>query len=306
MTTDHPVRRLLARLCSAETMQRIVDPTLADMRVEGYRWRGYIALVRALALHAVVSVPESCFRLYHDDQRALPRMLALSFVTAVTAAIPLVALSFRRELRSLEIIALLMPQALALTIPAALLVAIPVALHNVTLTRRLRGRAIVVLVFFVALTGVVMDRVMPHANQAFRELTAGHPLPRGANETALATLQRQIAELKTRRGGETLVRQTEYVLHLRIALMCAPLPLGILALALSATRSGRQRPWLAAGLGLVSYFLTLYPLEFLAEQLLTATTVPPPVLAWMPMTGIALVAAAIYLRDLPHTAESCA
>jgi hypothetical protein len=42
MTSNHPLRRLLARVCSPETMSRIVDPVFADMRREDGRvtWRG--------------------------------------------------------------------------------------------------------------------------------------------------------------------------------------------------------------------------------------------------------------------------
>ena len=50
MTIDHPVRRLLARVCSPDTLARVVDPTLADLRWESGRLtcRGYLTLAKAL------------------------------------------------------------------------------------------------------------------------------------------------------------------------------------------------------------------------------------------------------------------
>jgi hypothetical protein len=49
MTAAHPVRRWLARVCSAETMPHLVDPTLGDMRFERRAvWRGCLTLTRAL------------------------------------------------------------------------------------------------------------------------------------------------------------------------------------------------------------------------------------------------------------------
>ena len=56
MTRDHPLRRALARFCSADTMSRIVDPIFADMRFEDGRAtvRGSASLTRALTLHAVM------------------------------------------------------------------------------------------------------------------------------------------------------------------------------------------------------------------------------------------------------------
>jgi hypothetical protein len=52
MTSDHPLRRALARLCSADTMSRIVDPIFADMRFEDGRasLRGCASLTGALTL----------------------------------------------------------------------------------------------------------------------------------------------------------------------------------------------------------------------------------------------------------------
>src|SRR3954470_24584992 len=132
-------RRLLAQFCSAETMTRIVDPTLADARFEDGRltWRGCLTLVRALGAHAVVSAPGFVARSWRDDQHAVPRFLALSLSTAVVTALPFVMVPFLGTLRNafmeervagvvpraahtVQMFLLLMPQALAITVPAAL------------------------------------------------------------------------------------------------------------------------------------------------------------------------------------------
>ena len=59
--TAERIRRVLARVCPPEMMTRIVDPILADMRWERDRpsWLGYVALVKALAVHAVISIPDA-------------------------------------------------------------------------------------------------------------------------------------------------------------------------------------------------------------------------------------------------------
>src|SRR5258708_38082552 len=104
MTSDHPVRRLLASICSTEPMDRVVDPTLADMRWERGRpaWLGYVALVRALALHGVTSIPGAAARICREDERAVPSAAAWSLVGALIAAIPLVALPLVDALRGLN------------------------------------------------------------------------------------------------------------------------------------------------------------------------------------------------------------
>jgi hypothetical protein len=59
VTSNHPLRRVLARVCSDTTMSRIVDPILADARWEHGRVtaRGVAALATALVLHAIASIP---------------------------------------------------------------------------------------------------------------------------------------------------------------------------------------------------------------------------------------------------------
>jgi hypothetical protein len=131
MTVHHPVRRMLARLCSPDTMARIVDPTLADIRFERGRaaWLGYLGLVKALAMHAVISMPEAVRRACREDDRAVPRLAALVVVSAVVGAVPLVALPvILAPLRAntaplVRVLVPLLPQALVLTLPAALLLA---------------------------------------------------------------------------------------------------------------------------------------------------------------------------------------
>jgi len=80
MTIDHPIRRTLARVCSGETMARIVDPVLADVRSEQRRprWLGYFDLLRALAVHTVTSTPRVIARAASDNGYAMPRAAVIA------------------------------------------------------------------------------------------------------------------------------------------------------------------------------------------------------------------------------------
>jgi hypothetical protein len=322
MTSDHPVRRFLARICPDETMARIVDPVLADMRFEGGpAWRGYLVLARALTVHTIVSIPAALVRVCADDDGAIPRAAAISLGGALVTALPFVLVPLLGALRSgllgplwglrlktahtPAMFLLLVPQAMALTLPAAILLAFPVALRGLTVTRRIRRRAIALVFLFAALTGFVIDRVVPRTNQAFRVLVSGRPLPPGPNETAFSGLRRELATLKTFHGGETIRRGVEYTLHQRLALSCAPLPLGLLALALTTTRVGRRWPWVAACTGLAGYLFILFPLDSVAQVLLRQTTAPPALLAWSPTIVIALLALAIQRRASVQSLAAC-
>jgi hypothetical protein len=211
-----------------------------------------------------------------------------------------------RSARTAEMFVLLVPQAMALTLPAAILLAFPVALHGLATMPRVRRRAMALLILHTALTGIVIDRVMPRANQAFRVLVSGQPLPRGSNETTFAALRREMATLRTFRGADALLRNVEYTLHLRMALACAPFPLGLLAIALSATRFGRRRPWVVACGGLACYLLVSPLVQVLAQILLRRTALPPALLAWLPMVAIGLLALAIQHGSSASADPSCA
>src|SRR5258708_22548422 len=88
MTSNHPFRRVLARICSPDTMARVVDPTLADIRWEHRRahWRGYVSLASALALHVISSIPARVAAVWLEDGHAVPRVTILSIGPAAIGA----------------------------------------------------------------------------------------------------------------------------------------------------------------------------------------------------------------------------
>ena len=307
MTIDHPVRRLLARFCSPDTMARIVDPTLGDMRFERGRptWRGYLALARALSLHAITSIPGAVSRVYSDDRRAIPRAATYALLAALVAALALVALPVVTMMRrvstqpvsiqavSFEAWLLLIPQALVLTLPAGLLLAFPLAFKGRQRTRMLTRRAILLALVYVIATGALMVWGVPRANQAFRVLLInprGHLAP-GPTEMGFVALREQIDVLKLTPGGRVAARPLEFLYYTKIALIVAPLPLGVLALGLASTPLGRRRPWLIGTSAVIAYIGVLFPLYLAAGVLLRVSSVPPPLLAWLPTSCLVLLAA---------------
>ena len=171
MTIDHPIRRFLARVCSDDTMARVVDPTLADMRWESGRptWPGYLALAKALMVHSVVSTPAVLSRTWSDDERAIPKAAAFAIAAASVAALPLHGsdLSWTRYPNSRRALPvdrrsplLLLPQgADCLTLPAALLLAIPLAFRRQHPSARLARRAVALVDCAASLATFVADGV---------------------------------------------------------------------------------------------------------------------------------------------------
>jgi hypothetical protein len=300
MTIDHPVRRFLARVCSDDTMTRVVDPTLADMRVEGGRpvWLGYLALARALTVHAIASAPDRARRIWTEDDGAVPRTVLACIVTTVIVAAPLIMLPlfasvWPGRIGAVRTAVLLAPQALILALPASLLVAIPLVFRRVAERRRviLRGLGIAVVCALGTLALLVF--VMPDANQAFRVATSGRAdIPRGPNEMGLRDLRERVETLSLTPGGVRVARTYEYTYQIRLALGCIAFPIWMLADAMTASRRVRKRPIIIGALAILGYTGSLFLLSRAANALFASSVaVPAFVAAWLP--PVVLVIAAI-------------
>ena len=307
MTPDHPVRRVLARVCSAETMARLVDPTLGDIAFERGRpaWLGYVALVRALALHALQSAPSGLVRAWNDDGPAVTRAVAVSAVTALLLTAPLVGfpLSTQQWRSPWWPLVLLIPQAMALALPVSLVIAIPFAFRDTAAVRRLITRVAALSLVCAAATFVVIVRIMPEANQAFRVEASRQigneisDLDRGPNEMSPRQLRERIDIVRLAPDGVRLARELEYTYQLKFALSAIPIPLGALGLAIALSARGRIRAVLTGTACVLAYIFGVFPLDAWSRQLLERSdAVSPAVLAWMPTVLISMMLAVFAVK----------
>jgi hypothetical protein len=298
MTIQHPIRRALARVCSAETMTRIVDPVLADVRWERrLRVFGYVDLARALALHAIVSSPRAAGRLWSDDRRAMPRAALLcGAVGLVTAAVLAIPPLLRLDVPTGRALLFLAPQLLILTIPAALLAAIPIALRGVPIHARLIRQTLGLALCVVGFT-LVLPWTFPRTNQAFRVLVARHHIAPGPNELGFVELRERIRVAREVGGNDATVRRLEYSFQNRVALVFAPIPIALLALGLAASRAGRRRPIVTGVSATILYFGVLLPaLSLMTWWLLRGLGAPPIPIAWIP-NAVTLGIAALFFQN---------
>jgi hypothetical protein len=321
MRSTPRIRRILARICSADTMSRIVEPTLADMHHESDRraWLGYLALGRALALHATVSVPGAVARTWNDDGRALPRALWTCALVTLALAVPLVAIPANAASRvSWYAVVLLLPQALALALPTSLLVAIPLAFRRTSNGRGVLARGLLLSVFCAAATLVLMIQVLPDANQAFRvevmkriDARAVH-VPRGPMEMTLHDLRERIQALRLLTDrltpeGLAEVRQFEYTYQMKLALSAIALPLGVLAIAITIAARGRVRQVVMGTVLLLIYIVGVFGVDGWATQLLRRSdAVSAGVLAWVPTMLIAALATVVLWKSRFRMTNPCA
>ena len=301
MTIDHPVRRLLARVCSAETMSRVVDPTLADMRWEDRRprWRGYLTLASALTTHVVTSMPSAVGRAWTEDGGAIPRIVLLSAAAALLFATPLMAPSWlefvNRTGSRLWLTATLLPQALALTLPAALLVAIPLAITRIAPSRRLIRRLIVLSLVYATMTFAIIGWIVPVSNQAFRVESSGMSnLRPGRGEMSLGAMRAEVDRVRSFSGAERIARELEFEYEIRLALAFAAVPLTLLAIAFALWAPGRRHPLIIGCASMALYVTLLFGFErWLLRPLLLHTSANVGTIAWIPNAVLVMLAGVI-------------
>jgi len=311
MTIDHPLRRALARVCSADTMSRIVDPVLADMRWEDGRATlpGCASLAAALMLHGVISLPRWCAAVWSDDDHAMPRAAGLVAAAALVAGALLIAPSLSHPpywtgMSFVSFAIVLAPQAFALSLPLAVIIAVPLALRRLRITARLIRRTLLLCGLVMAATYAVITWAMPNANQSFRVMVSRAlgsrvvHVPRGVIETDWKTLRQQIRELRRTDNGRRAAAQLEYAYQSRVAVVVAAVPLGLAGLAISTWRFGRRRPVLTGAGVLIVYWALMAYEERTARALIAAGGLLPEYLCpWTPNAILLIASAAAILRS---------
>jgi hypothetical protein len=150
------LRSLAARVLDAQTMERLVDPAVADLQAEygaavseGRLWRGeviriagYVALVKVFAVCGWRRAIYGDLAWTTDDRRALVRVIGFSVVPVVTITTllelpPLLTQSFRSDSIKPPMLLTLIPQALTIALPVGVMLGILFGLRGRALSRRL-------------------------------------------------------------------------------------------------------------------------------------------------------------------------
>jgi lipopolysaccharide export LptBFGC system permease protein LptF len=238
------LRSWAVKWLDAGTVERLVDPVLADLQSEyqnaiahGHTWRArvvlivsYVAFWKALALNALLPSNGS------DEPAVVRKTMAVSFVAFVLTTILFVLPPILQGARwpgdsgdRLAMIVLLVPQALPLSLPIGLCVGVLYGMRGRRPTRRH-----VLSVLAIACVGVVFALIsvqwlVPAANQAFREAVAAALSP---GQTV--HLEPGLSELGLSRLGARADAAARRQFQALLAVCVAPLSFGLIALALSA------------------------------------------------------------------------
>ena len=252
MIPGRMLHRLASSICDAKSLERVVEPTIADLQKEyhgsaashaGRRvWmviRGYSAILKVMAMCALGVLVTT-----DEERNALVRTLSWSLAFTIGVMVPLLLLplwSLEPGLVSTRLLVQLTPQAVPLAIPVGLAFGVAFGLAGCAVTRAMAKTVLLVAVAASLVSFVTLAWVMPAANQAFRTewaLSKGYERTpqKGSNEMTIAELQREI-EVAAAQGDARNVHHRSWFLHMRYALSLATVVLGGFLL----TQRGRSR-----------------------------------------------------------------
>ncbi len=269
------LRSLARRVCNPQTLERLIDPVIADLQCEhsdagrrGQAWRARLALVNGyLAFWKVAAIGvgrASTGALTTPHDGAVGRIVRFSGIaTTVIVGImmwpPLHSMRYPASGKTALLVVYLLPQALSLALPMGLVFGVMCGLRGRVPTRRSR-RAITLLILASCLAALVIDGwIVPVSNQAFRALSFGARLARGVNELTLDQLWQSARD---RFVIPTIKNRRVFEFNFRLAQAFAPLALGLFALGVASARR-RASSIIAIGLiALASCFCFYSPLYY--------------------------------------------
>ena len=308
--------RTLARRCFSDVvMERIIDPTIADLQCEyrkadasgsaGRRARsllvGYAGFWRAVALVAPVCSLLALRLWASADDAAMGRTVRTILLTllalVVLLAIPPLWMTRSKANASGWLVVYLISQAVAIGLPMAVLAGVTYGLRRVSdlswsRIGRLR-RAVAVVGCSASLVVFSMTVwVVPKASQAFRVAVAGFDVRKGLSEMSFGEVRWLVHDMRTH-GQPRLAGRHELVYQARLGVAGATWCFAMLAFALStAPRQTTRFVASAAILVATGYWVCLFFVMRVSGPILEVPWMAI-VLAWLP--DLVLLMASIVL-----------
>jgi lipopolysaccharide export LptBFGC system permease protein LptF len=317
------LRELAARWFDAPTMQRCIDPVLADLQAEyeeavrrsrtsRSRWiwiRGHAVFLTTVVCCSGGQAMRMLRDLSGSDRTALRRTAACSsaiFIagTLLLAAVPLQSLGAADRPGAAGLAVYLVPQALPLSIPLGLTLGVIWGMGGGVVSRRSRVAVLLAAAALSVTSFGILGWLAPATNQAFRVaiyegqarrngLVPAGELPKGANELTFGELRNFLHFAgESREPPPDDSRHLAGVYHLRLATAGVPLVLSLFALAvIGSGQRSRLMLAVASAVAVFGYFL-LEGAAGTVDWLLPAFAI-----AWLPNTVFAAAAVGTLLRS---------
>jgi hypothetical protein len=312
------LRSFASRVCSRSTMDRLIDPVIADMQCEheqasrgGQRWRrrwilleGYLAFWRVLALHVPLVWTKRAMREWAAaDHSAVGRALGSAALTmlilnGVLIAAPLQGIT-RNDGHVAWLLFLLLPQSLPLSLPLSLFVGVLYGLRDRPVTIPVR-RAILVIGLAGSLASFgTITWLVPAADHAFRVTIAAHHVVRGPAEISVGSL-RDRALAKKQDGRLNQAGGLLFSYHARWALVGAVLAFALFGLGVTGLRASRAATAGIATIGCVVYVTYFFELSYIRSSVFSDERAALG-LAWLP--NILLIVVSLIFLSASHETD---
>jgi hypothetical protein len=242
------LRSLAARVLDSSTLERLIDPVIADLQHEheaairrGLVWRGrWIRLAGYCAFWkvAAIGISRATSRaLIAPHDGAIGRTIRFSGLatTALTLIFmwPAVWNSLSHPGHRLALFLALVPQALSVALPMGIVFGVFCGLRGRVVTARVR-MTIVGLTIVSSLAMIVfVGWILPVSNQVFREVMFGGPVAPGTNELTIVELWHAAQD---RIVIPVITGRYAFEFHFRLALGFAPLALGLFSLGMATAK----------------------------------------------------------------------
>jgi lipopolysaccharide export system permease LptF/LptG-like protein len=317
------LRAFAAGWCCRETMERVIDPLIADLQREhaeavrsGRIWKsrwiqvaGWTAFAKVVVLCAAASLT-SIEEWTPEDRRSLTKAAVISVVTLVVITVLLVS-------RSAEDI----PQVLVHPSPKRLFFLAPypfvagmvlgatlgivLGLGGRALSRRLVAAAIGGALTCSALVFIDVGWVAPAAHIAYRMMIGGTDPTPDIGEASLGALRRKIEQVERDSQDAPLgfLAALSFDYHRRVALSFSPLVFTLFALTMVGSL---RRRWLLGIAGCVAFLvygwlvIVVRPWDLQPWNL----RAPTYAAAWLPNATIATLAAVVAIVGALRRAAS--
>ena len=311
------LRAIAIRVCDGKTIERVIDPMVADLRIEyhdavnhGRLWRGrWLRFAGCLTFIEVLAIC-GCQRVLHraegwtaDDHRALGRAIEISTVAIVAATLlllvaPMRIVPFKAYTSDWwRMIAYLIPQAIPLAMPVGFTLGVLWGLRRRAVSRHVKTAVLTLAIICSLGSFGTMAWIRPAANQAFREFTFSRiardwnastrrPPPKGTNELTLAELRQR---MDSRPHADHIARDIAFTYHMVWALPWATLVLALFALTINRWQIRRISLCVIGFSTYLGYYLVLLAGRAYALD----GTLPAYVAAWLPNIVFAASSAAL-------------
>jgi hypothetical protein len=294
---SHPgqqLRALAARLFDQATLERLIDPVIADLQCEhadavrhGRLWRArWVRIVSGIAFCKVAAL--AVFAKNNHGARAIAASLSAAtplMVLMICAVLASTPATIHTRGNMVWLILYLVPQALTITLPVCLALGVFVWARGDAVDSSMR-RTIMWLMRLALLLAVANTGwITPAANTAYRNVVAGAEALRGTNELTYIELGQRMYHGNPGTALDEALPMT-FWLNARLALVIAPVLLCVLALA-GATAPSRQSAAIIV-FATLAVFVACYALVSDYQIAFLMHWSPAAAIAWIPDTVVAV------------------